>query len=172
MIRSFQELMPDGLDVPEHTDCIRYSRFSNRLWSAAAQRWSPCDDQNVLRAAACVPKVEQDQLAHKDGFSRLSERIEGAIELDQGSAVEPFRAFRQESAAFPLAARIQHLVTIDRAFGRAAKLPICASPRRRVDHNGRRLWRPLNARSDVTLRSWIFVFLYWQKIWNKPHGAQ
>ena len=36
MIRSFQELMPYGLDVPVHTDCIKYSRFSNRLWSGYA----------------------------------------------------------------------------------------------------------------------------------------
>ena len=33
-----QELMPYGLDVPEHTDCIKYSRFSNRLWSGCPGR--------------------------------------------------------------------------------------------------------------------------------------
>ena len=38
MIRSFQELMPYGLDVPVHTDCIKYSRFSNRLWSGCPGR--------------------------------------------------------------------------------------------------------------------------------------
>jgi hypothetical protein len=41
VIRSFQELMPYGLDVPEHTDCMKYSRFSNRLWSGCPGRLCP-----------------------------------------------------------------------------------------------------------------------------------